>query len=85
MPVVAAAAQRGRGGTTREVVATTMLYNPQLRSAYNFVPGIMGMLLMLVCALMTSVSIAREKERGTMEVLLVSPVRPIVIILAKAM
>ena len=84
VPVVAAAAQRGRGGTTREVVATTMLYNPQLRSAYNFVPGIMGMLLMLVCALMTSVSIAREKERGTMEVLLVSPVRPIVIILAKA-
>ena len=63
---------------------TRMLYNPQMKSAYNFVPGIMGMLLMLICAMMTSVSIAREKERGTMEVLLVSPIRPIMIIIAKA-
>ena len=61
-----------------------MLYNPQVRSAYNFVPAIMGMLLMLVCAMMTSISIVREKERGTMEVLLVSPVRPLMIIVAKA-
>ena len=61
-----------------------MLYNPQMRSAYNFVPAIMGMLLMLVCAMMTSISIVREKERGTMEVLLVSPVRPLMMILAKA-
>jgi len=61
-----------------------LLYNPQMRSAYNFVPGIMGMLLMLICAMMTSISIAREKERGNMEVLLVSPVRPLVVILTKA-
>ena len=61
-----------------------MLYNPQMRSAYNFVPAIMGMLLMLVCAMMTSLSIVREKERGTMEVLLVSPVRPLMMIVAKA-
>ena len=61
-----------------------MLYNPQMRSAYNFVPAIMGMLLMLVCAMMTSISIVREKERGTMEVLLVSPIRPLMIIIAKA-
>ena len=61
-----------------------MLYNPQMRSAYNFVPAIMGMLLMLVCAMMTSISIVREKERGTMEVLLVSPVRPLMMIVAKA-
>ncbi len=60
-----------------------MLYNPQLRSSYNFVPGIMGLILMLICALMTSVSIVREKENGTMEVLLVSPVRPLTIIIAK--
>ena len=60
-----------------------LLYNPQMRSAYNFVPAIMGMLLMLVCAMMTSISIVREKERGTMEVLLVSPVRPLMIIVAK--
>ena len=61
-----------------------LLYNPQMLSAYNFVPAIMGMLLMLVCAMMTSISIVREKERGTMEVLLVSPVRPLLIIVAKA-
>lgn len=63
---------------------TKLLYNPQMKSAYNFVPAIMGMLLLLICAMMTSVSIVREKERGTMEVLLVSPVRPIMIIVAKA-
>lgn len=60
-----------------------MLYNPQLKSSYNFVPGIMGLILMLICSLMTSVSIVREKETGSMEVLLVSPVRPINIVLAK--
>ena len=63
---------------------TSLLYNPQMRSAYNFVPAIMGMLLMLICAMMTSISIVREKEKGTMEVLLVSPVRPLMIIVAKA-
>ncbi|MCR5159684.1 MAG: ABC transporter permease [Prevotella sp.] len=61
-----------------------LLYNPQMRSAYNFVPAIMGMLLMLICAMMTSISIVREKERGTMEVLLVSPVKPLMVIVAKA-
>ena len=60
-----------------------LLYNPQMKSAYNFVPGVMGLILMLICAMMTSVSIVREKETGTMEVLLVSPVRPIWIIFAK--
>ena len=66
------------------LVNTKLLYNPQMKSAYNFVPAIMGTLLMLVCAMMTSISIVREKERGTMEVLLVLPVRPILIIIAKA-
>lgn len=65
-------------------VNSKMLYNPQMKSAYNFVPAIMGMLLMLICAMMTSISIVREKEKGTMEVLLVSPVRPLMIIIAKA-
>ena len=55
-----------------------------MKSAYNFVPGVMGLILMLICAMMTSISIVREKETGTMEVLLVSPIRPIFIILAKA-
>ena len=62
---------------------TRMLFNPQMRSSYNFVPGIMGLIFILVCAMMTSVSIVREKEVGTMEVLLVSPVRPVKIIFAK--
>jgi ABC-2 type transport system permease protein len=66
------------------LVNTKMLYNPQMRSAYNFVPAIMGMLLMLICAMMTSISIVREKEKGTMEVLLVSPVRPLMVVVAKA-
>ena len=60
-----------------------LLYNPRMKSAYNFVPAIMGMLLLLICAMMTSVSIVREKERGTMEVLLVSPIKPLMIIVAK--
>ena len=66
------------------LVNVRMLYNPQMKSAYNFVPAIMGMLLMLVCAMMTSISIVREKEKGTMELLLVSPVRPLMVIIAKA-
>ena len=65
-------------------IHTSLLYNPQMKSAYNFVPAIMGMLLMLICAMMTSISIVREKEKGTMEVLLVSPVRPLMVIVAKA-
>lgn len=61
-----------------------MLYNPQQKSAYNFVPGVMGMILILICAMMTSIAIVREKEMGTMEVLLSSPLKPIYIIFAKA-
>jgi ABC-2 type transport system permease protein len=61
-----------------------MLYNPQMKSAYNFVPGVMGLILMLICAMMTSISIVKEKEMGTMELLLVSPVKPLAIILSKA-
>ena len=72
-------AQQGDG-----LLHTQLLYNPRMKSAYNFVPAIMGMLLLLICAMMTSVSIVREKERGTMEVLLVSPIRPLMIIVAKA-
>lgn len=71
--------------TASGMLNVRLLYNPQMRSAYNFVPAILGMLLMLVCAMMTSISIVREKERGTMEVLLVSPVRPLMVIVAKAL
>jgi ABC-2 type transport system permease protein len=60
-----------------------MLYNPQLKGSYSFVPGVMAMVLMLVCAMMTSISIVREKELGTMEIMLVSPIRPIRVVVAK--
>lgn len=61
-----------------------MLYNPQLKGAPNFVPGVIAMVLMLVCVMMTSISIVKEKENGTMEVLLASPFNPILVILSKA-
>ncbi len=61
-----------------------MLYNPALKGATNFVPGVMALVLMLVCVLMTSVSIVKEKEKGTMEILLVSPFNPFLVIIAKA-
>ncbi len=60
------------------------LYNPQLLGAPNFVPGVMAMVLLLICVMMTAIAIVREKELGTMEVLLVSPFRPAWIILSKA-
>ncbi|MBC8005317.1 MAG: ABC transporter permease [Verrucomicrobia bacterium] len=60
-----------------------MLYNESLQSVYMFVPGIMSMILMLISAMMTSISISKEKELGTMEVLLASPLKPIQIVLGK--
>jgi len=62
-----------------------MYYNPGLKSHYMFVPGVITLIMILICALMTSVTITREKEFGTMEVLLVSPLRPVQIILGKVM
>lgn len=65
-------------------VETRMMYNPQLKGAYNFVPGVMAMVLLLVCTMMTALTVVREKELGNMEVLLASPINPIKIIIAKA-
>ena len=70
-------------GKTESPALINTLYNPQLKSSYNFVPGIMGMIFILICAMMTSVSIVGEKENGTMSLLLVSPVKPYSIILGK--
>ena len=71
-------------GAQQKIMANVkLLYNPGMKAAYNFVPGVMGMVFMLICAMMTSISIAREKETGTMEILLVSPMRPILIIMSK--
>jgi len=67
------------------IAETQMRYNPELRSVFMFVPGVITIILMLVSAMMTSISIAREKELGTMEVLLVSPVKPIQIIIGKVL
>lgn len=61
-----------------------MIYNPELKGATNFVPGVMALVLFLVSVLMTSVSIVKEKETGTMEVLLVSPFNTILVIVSKA-
>jgi len=60
-----------------------LMYNPAMNSSYNFVPGVMGLILMLICSMMTAVSIVKEKELGTMELVLVSPVKPFWIILSK--
>jgi len=61
-----------------------MLYNPQQKGAFNFVPGVMAMVLLLVCTMMTAITIVKEKEMGTMEIMLVSPMRPIMVVIAKA-
>lgn len=60
-----------------------MLYNPQLKGAYSSVPGVMGMILLLISAMMTSISIVRERETGTMEILLVSPMKPWFVVISK--
>ena len=61
-----------------------MLYNPSLNGSMNFVPGVIAMIMMIVCTTLTSVAVVREKETGTMEVLLVSPMRPIFVLISKA-
>jgi len=71
------------GSPVSIVPEVRMNYNPELKSVFMFVPGTMALILILVCALMTSISIVREKELGTMEVLLASPLRPIQIVIGK--
>lgn len=83
--IISSELSQGKNITEQGIVPVVqLLYNPQMKDAYNFVPGVMGMILILICSLMTSVGIVREKEYGSMEVLLVSPMKPIYIILAKA-
>jgi len=65
------------------VPETRMIYNQELKSVFMFVPGVMTIILMLVSAMMTSISITREKEMGTMEILLVSPLKPFQVIIGK--
>lgn len=74
---------RGQAAPMQISTEVKMLYNPRLKSVFLFVPGVMTVILMLVSAMMTSIAITREKELGTMEVLLVSPLRPPMIIIGK--
>lgn len=67
----------------RIIPEVRMLYNPQLKGEHTFIPGMIAMIMMLVCVLMTAISIVREKELGTMEILLVSPFKPFMVIIAK--
>lgn len=69
--------------TYQIIPQTRMAYNPELKSVFMFVPGVMTIILMLVSAMMTSISITREKELGTMEILLVSPIKPFQVIIGK--
>lgn len=71
------------GESSKSPIVTQTLYNPGMKSAYNFVPGTMGMIFILICSIMTSVSIVREKENGTLNLLLVSPIKPSTIIIGK--
>lgn len=79
------AGQTGGNQPASATVETRYMYNPAMESSYNFVPGVMGLILMLICSMMTAISIVREKETGTMELLLVSPVQPVWIIVSKVM
>jgi ABC-2 type transport system permease protein len=74
----------GGGGLSIETAAR-MRYNPTLESAHLFVPGLVAFVLTIISALMTAISITREKETGTMEMLLVSPIRPTAIVAGKVM
>ena len=65
------------------ITQTQLYYNPELKGVFTFVPGVMTIILMLVSAMMTSISITREKELGTMEILLVSPIKPFQVIIGK--
>jgi len=73
------------GGSLLVRPEVRMFYNPGLKGHFMFVPGVITLIMILICALMTSVTITREKEFGTMEVLLVSPLKPVQIILGKVM
>ncbi|MEZ4840585.1 MAG: ABC transporter permease [Flavobacteriaceae bacterium] len=74
---------KGNSMAYQIIPQTRMVYNPELKSVFMFVPGVMTIILMLVSAMMTSISIAREKELGTMEILLVSPLKPFQVIVGK--
>ncbi|MEO6963065.1 MAG: ABC transporter permease [Puia sp.] len=66
------------------ITETRMLYNEEGNGSLNFIPGVLALVLMIVCTALTSVAVVRERELGTMEVLLVSPFKPVMVLIAKA-
>jgi len=77
-----------RGNNTREIgiqPRPRMFFNEEMKSVYMFVPGLMAVILMLISSMMTSISLTKESETGSMEILLVSPLQPIQIILGKVL
>jgi len=75
--------RKNTGGAMQIMPEIRMMYNENMAGAYMFVPGVMALILMIVSALMTSITITREKELGTMETLLVSPLKPLQIVIGK--
>ncbi|MCQ2285954.1 MAG: ABC transporter permease [Bacteroidales bacterium] len=69
--------------TAQFTISTKMEYNPELDSVYMFVPGTITLIMIIVTALMSSITIAREKETGTMRMLLITPVKKIYVIIGK--
>ncbi len=73
------------GGVSPVRTNVRMMYNPELKSAYMFVPGVIALIVMIVAAMMTSVTLAREKETGTLRLLTVSPLKARTIVLGKVL
>lgn len=73
----------GRGGLPAVAIAPRILYNPALRSVYYMVPGVLGVVLLVVTGMTTALSIVKEREIGTLEQVMVTPVRPWEIIVSK--
>jgi len=64
-------------------VRTSVWYNPDLVSAYFMIPGVIGMILFTITAILTATAVVRERERGTIEQLIVTPIRPLELVLGK--
>lgn len=85
-PAVPAAVKQqlqGLVGQDNPELQVEILYNPELRSANIMIPGLIGLVLLFITTLMTAMGVVRERERGTLEQLLVSPVRPLELIIGK--
>jgi len=83
--VVAGLASEKTGSQPLLDFRPTILFNPDLKSAYFFVPGIIALVLVMISALLTSITVAREREMGTLEALLATPVRPHEIVVGKVL